>query len=237
MSLVLHKTERVSATEPVAQWLSAILNPAILAAGFSSPPPLEIRPTGVVGGWCHQKSHAPDGRVSISKKLIFWNKESIICTYLHESAHRLSDGQEVAHGPEFFLLNLVLHARCASLFAAEAAQKLSFYDLQDCPDVLANEPGWRGIVVSWALPKAEQIVRENADKTAEEIVPIVIAAWAEFLVQRAKSAQQVAQRARQIVAQAEEIIALKSDRNFWRVTSIFLMFFVFWLISQLFKGG
>ena len=238
MSLVLHKTERVKHTEPVAQWLSAILSPAIQAANFSRPPPVELRPTGRWGGWCDGKDYAADGRVAISNRVFFWKRESILSVYLHESAHRMLDGQEVAsHGPEFFLLNLVLLARCASLFAAEAAQKLSFYDLQDCPAELENEPTWRGIVTTWALPKAEQIVTLHGDKTAEELVPIVLKSWAEFTVQRARSAQKAAQRARQIVAQGEEIIALKSDRNFWRYTSIFCMFFSFWLISQLFKGG
>ena len=228
----------MSATDPVAQWLGSILNPAIAEARFSRPPPVELRPTGTVGGWCQGEEYAPDRRIAITKKIIFWNKESIISMFLHEAAHRLLDTSDVAnHGPEFFLLDLILHARCASLFAAEAAQKVDFYDLQDQPEELANEPSWRGIVVGWALPKAEQIVRENADKTAEELVPIVIAAWAEFHVVRAKSAEQAAQRARQIVAQGEEIIALKSDRNFWRIATIFLMFFSFWLISQLFKGG
>ena len=238
MSLVLHKTERVMPTEPVAQWLSAILCPAILAAGFNNPPPLELRPTGMSGGWCQARESAPDGRVAISKRLVFWKRESIISMYLHEAAHRLMDADEVAtHGPEFFALNLILHSRCQSLFSAEAAQKVDFYDLQDQPAELVNEPSWRGIVIAWALPKAEQIVTAHGDKTAEELVPIVLKSWAEFIVQRAKSAQQAAQRARQDVAQAEEITALKSDRNFWRYTSIFCMFFSFWLISQLFKGG
>ena len=222
----------------MAQWLSAILNPAIKAVNFSQPPPLELRPTGTVGGWCQALESAPDGRVAISKKLVFWSNEGIISTYLHEAAHRLMCGHEMAvHGAEFFLLDLILHLRCQSLFAAEVVQKLDFYDLQDQPAELANEPAWRGIVTAWALPKAEQIVTAHGDKTAEEIVPIVLKSWAEFTVQRAKSVQQAAQRARQIVAQSEEINALKSDRNFWKYTSIFCMFFSFWLISQLFKGG
>ena len=241
MSLVLHKTERVEPTEPVAQWLSTLLNPVIQAAKFSRPPPLELRPTGQWGGWCEPRSFAADGRIIISNRVSFWKSESIISVYLHECAHRLLDACEVAaHGPEFFLLDLVLHLRCASFFVAEAAQKLSFYDLQDQPAELANEPAWRGIVIGWALPKADQIVADHGDKSAEEIVPIVLASWDEFLVQRAKSAALAEKKERQLVSQAtqiqgrkEEITALKSDRNFWMVGTAVLIFFTVFLLAKL----
>ena len=237
MSLLLHKTERMSATEPVAQWLGSVLNPAIQAANFSHPPPVELRPTGTVGGWCAGREYAPDRRIAITKKIIFWNKESIISTYLHEAAHRLLDTSEVAnHGAEFFLLDLILHLRCQSLFSADAVQKVDFYDLQDCPTELENEPAWRGIVTAWALPKAEQIIAAHGDKTAEELVPIVLKSWAEFLVVRRKSAQQAAQRAQQIVSQAEQIKSLKSDRNFWGFLSLLLFIFAAGLSAKLLEG-
>lgn len=132
-----------------AAWLRQALEPVIAACKFEKPIPIEIRPTGMWGGWCDAADFAPDGRVCISSKVVFWTGDRLKKVMLHEAAHRLLEGKEIeVHGPEFFALIAIFHTRAKLFFKDEALNLLSIYDLQDVADID------KGHVFNWALALA-----------------------------------------------------------------------------------
>ena len=205
------------AAEPgQAAWLQRLLGPLQESCRFKRLPPLEIRPTGRWGGWCANIGEAPDGRVSISTNVAFWNDEKLTETYLHECAHRLLEGQDVDfHGPEFLCTNAILLMRCAPSFELDSViSKLRFYDCQDRPASLLFEPGWRSIVIDWALAVAAELA--PTELAAEDLAEVVCDRWLVHMqeIQDAhqQAAQQVLQAARMATQTAVQLAELRSSR-------------------------
>lgn len=209
-----------AAPAPLAGWLQLVLQPVVEACRFErAPPPVQIGQTGEWAGLCHASTFSPDRRVVISSKVAFWSSESIAAVYLHEATHRLLEDREIAaHGPEFFCLNAILLLRSASCFRLDPIFKLDFYDLQDAPAELENEPGWRGIVLNWALPAAAELAATDA--SAEALANEVFARWEAYIQEREKSRVQAAQQvlaARKFAAvQQEKIDRVQSSIWMWR---------------------
>ena len=156
MSVALSIYSTQAAPPPLAGWLQRVLHPVLAACRFEHGLPVEVRPTGSWGGWCSGRAEAPDRRIALTKKICFWPAEKIVSVYLHEAAHRFLECREVpTHGAEFFCLNAILLLRSAAFFRLDSLLQLDLYDLQDAPAELDNEPGWRGVVLNWALPVAD----------------------------------------------------------------------------------
>lgn len=211
-ALAIYSTQ--SAPAPLARWLQGLLQPVLLACYFERGLPLEVRPTGSWAGWCASPNEARDGRVSLSNQIVFWTNENIVSVYLHEATHRLLEARAIAaHGPEFFCLNALLLLRSAAFFRLDPLFKLGFYDFQDAPAELENEPDWRGVVLNWALPLAAELAA--TDTGAEEVADIVCARWRQFAEwrenARATAAQQVVLARKKAVAAEEKIEALQSS--------------------------
>lgn len=206
-----------AAPAPLAGWLQSLLQPVVEACCFERGLPIEVRSTGEWAGWCSDRQSAPDRRIAMSNRICFWTAENIVSVYLHEAAHRFLNAREVAavaaHGPEFFCLNATLLLRCAALFRLDPIFKLDFYDMQDCPAGLENEPGWRGIVLNWALPVAAELAATNT--SAEALANEVCARWEAYIQEREKSriqaAQQVIAGRKFAAAQKEKIESLQSS--------------------------
>lgn len=183
-ALAIYSTQ--AAPAPLAGWLQRVLQPVVEACRFERGLAVEVRPTGAWAGWCASANEAPDRRIALSTKICFWSAENIVSVYLHESTHRFLKAHEIAdHGPVFFCLNAILLIRSAALFRLDPIFKLDFYDLQDAPAELENEPGWRGIVLNWALPAAAELAA--TDTSAEALADTVCASWQQFLQEREKS--------------------------------------------------
>lgn len=218
--LVIHITQRAAPTQ--AAWLVRLLAPVAAACRFAAPPPLEIRPTGTWGGWSSARDFALDGRVSISSKFVFWSSESVVDVVIHEWTHRLLQHLEIfGHPPAFFCLNAVFLIRSARFFDGDPLNRLSLYDIQDCPEALDDEPGWREVVLNWALPVAAELAAK--DESAEELSQVVCARWASFVSER-EAAQIAAQRASKAAIEtaqqrAEHLAQLTESRSFWRMAT------------------
>lgn len=203
-----------TASSMTAAWVARVLSPVAAACRFDKPPPVELRPTGRAGGYCQSSLLAPDGRVAISKQVCFWSDSSFADVYLHEAGHRLLSGREVLdHGPEFFALNLALMTRAQSFFERDVVELMSLYDCQDCPPELENEPGWRGIVLNWALPVAAELAA--TDTSAEALADAVCQRWQDFLqdreTTRVQAVQQIVAARKYSAAQVGKIEGLQSS--------------------------
>ena len=218
-----------AAPAELAGYLRRLLQPVVEACRFDHWLPVEIRPTGRWSGWCASRDGAPDRRVSLTTKIVFYPTESILALYIHESGHRLLEHAEVLdHGPEFFCLNAALLLRCASFFRLNPIFNLSFYELQDCPAELESEPAWRGLALNWALPLAAELAASDAG--AEALAEIVCERWQKFLQERenarVQAAQQVLAARKNAAAQKEQIEALQSSLFVAR-TFLFVGWFCF----------
>lgn len=216
-ALAIYSTQVAPA--PLAGWLQRVLQPVVEACRFERGLAVEVRPTGAWAGWCASANEAPDRRIALSTKICFWSAENIVSVYLHESTHRFLKAREIdAHGPVFFCLNAILLIRSAALFRLDPIFKLDFYDLQDAPAELENEPGWRGIVLNWALPAAAELAATDA--SAEALANEVFARWEAYIQEREKSRVQAAQQvlaARKFAAvQQEKIDRVQSSIWMWR---------------------
>lgn len=206
-------TEAARAT--TALWLRRVLAPVVEACRFEcAPPPLGVRPVGAWAGICDSRTFAPDRRVCVSSKLVFWTAENIVSVYLHECCHRLLESQiGMQHRPEFFCLNAVLLLRSKAAFESDPIFKLDLYDMQDCPPELENEPAWRGVVLNWALPLAAELAATDAG--AEALADIVCARWSAFAQERENAhvaaAQQVIAARKNAALQLEKIEDLQSS--------------------------
>ena len=235
-SLSVYFAERAPAAR--ALWLQNLLSPVVEACRFEQVPPLEVRPTGRWGGWKESKDSAPDGRVCISNKLIFWTSENLIVVYLHEAAHRLLEGKNVmAHGPEFFCLNAALLLRADQFFFGDTLNKIGFYELQDRPDAPGfRDENWAGQVLNWGLSTAGELVKNETDSSAEQLCVLVCQRWQDFLQQR--HADQVAaekQSSKRLLLdrqQLELLSQINHSRWLWRVLAVagWLSFFIVRLI-------
>lgn len=216
-------------TEPApvarAQWLRALLEPVAVACRFERPPPLEVRATGNWGGWAADRTSAPDGRVCVSSRVCFWTREAVVHVVLHEWAHRAlqSDRDHSGlHGPQFFCLNSIFLLRAARFFEGDPLVRMGLYDLQDQPDELAHEPGWRGLVIDWALSVAAELA--DTDASAEDLGHIVCARWNQFIDDRhalhlmaQREAVKGALLAQTRVAELEDLL---SSRSLWRAVAM-----------------
>lgn len=216
--LAVFFTERAPAAR--AQWLQKLLEPLAAACKMQQAPPLEIRPTGGAGGWADSAKLAPDRRVCISSKIVFYHAEAIKYVYLHESSHRLLEGREIDHhGPEFFCLLAILLARSSTFFAASSWDKLDLYDLQDRPEALDDaDESWRGTVLNWSLTTAADLA--SGDAAAEAMADVVCARWQSFLVERKVEQAAAAKAAAGAIARGKLLIVqvadLKNSRVLWR---------------------
>lgn len=197
-------------------WLRRLLSPLQGACKFNRLPPLELRQTGKWSGFCEDRQFVPDGRVAVSStKISFWNDEKLTETYLHECSHRLLEGRDVDfHGPEFLSVNLILLKRAAPSFELDqVVSKLSFYDCQDRPAALLFEPGWRSVVIDWALAVAAELA--STELAAEDLAEVVCARWLVHIQELEEARQQAAQQvvaARKFhAAQKEKIESLQSS--------------------------
>ena len=223
-SISVYFTERAPAAR--ARWLQNLLSPVVEACRFELVPPMEVRPTGRWGGWKASQDSAPDGRVCVSNKLIFWTRDQLVETYLHEAAHGLLQGKNVlAHGPEFFCLNVVLLLRAEQFFLGFALLKMGFYDLQDRPDALGfDDENWAGLVLNWGLATAQELVKNETDSSAERLCILVCERWQDFLHQR--QAEQVAgeeQSSKQLLLdrQQQELLSqIDNSRWLWKVLAV-----------------
>lgn len=166
--------QSLPAPPATAAWLRARLEPVIKACKFAHPIPLEIRPTGRASGYCEWAGGGlvKDRRVCISSKVVFWSRDRLPEVHLHECAHRLLEGCEVAdHGPEFFALTAILYSRGSSFFDFDALGYLSIYDLQDVADID------KGCVLNWALALAKELAPTEIN--AEKLASVVCLAWAQ----------------------------------------------------------
>lgn len=205
--LAVYKT----APAPImARWLSGILDKVIEAAKLPSLP-VEVRPTGRFCAWVQDREYAPDGRLCMSSKIIFWRAESIAATYLHEAAHRLLECQEVpAHGAEFLCLNAILLIRAADHFDRNPIEKLGLYDFSDRPIELESE-FWQGEVLAWALKTAHELA--PTETPAIELAAIVCDRWQQHISDGRKARQKAVLAAQR---QAEERQALKDLISLFR---------------------
>ena len=196
-----------AAPAPTALWLRRVLAPAVEACRFEKAPPLEVRPVGAWAGICDSRTFAPDLRVAISSKVVFWTTENIVSVYLHECCHRLLARHiGMLHRPEFLGLNAVLLLRSKAAFESDPLLNLNFfYDMQDCPVELENEPTWRGIVLNWALPLAAELAAST--DSAEALSDLVLERWQLFVGERENAREQAAQQilAARKKAAAEEV--------------------------------
>lgn len=206
--LAVYKT----APAPImARWLSGILDKVIEAAKLPSLP-VEVRPTGRFCAWVQDREYAPDGRLCMSSKIIFWRAESIAATYLHESAHRLLECQEVpAHGAEFLCLNAILLIRAADHFDRPSIEKLSLYDFADKPSELESTEFWQGEVLNWALSTAHELAATEAP--AVELAAVVCSRWQQHIIDGQKTRQKAVFAVHRA---AEERQALKDSVSLFR---------------------
>ena len=216
-ALAIYSTQ--AAPAPLAGWLQRVLQPVVEACRFNHWLPVEVRPTGAWAGWSSDRQSAPDRRVAVTNRICFFSNEQLISLYLHETTHRILEDREVAtHGPHFFCVNAILLLRSASFFRLNAFLKLDLYDLQDAPTELENEPGWRGIVLNWALPVAAELAATDA--SAEALADEVCGRWKTFLQEREKSrvlaVQQIVAARKYAAAQAKKIESLQSSIFFAR---------------------
>ena len=218
LPLAVFFTERAPAVR--AQWLQKLLEPLAAACKMQQAPPLEIRPTGCAGGWADSAKLAPDRRVCISSKIVFYGPDSIRYIYLHESAHRFLEGKEIGdHGPEFFCFLAILLVRSSGFFSREALQFLDLYDLQDRPEEVDDEgENWRGTVLNWSLKTAAELA--STDTAAESLANVVCMSWQEFLTKRQVNHVAAAKAAADAVLatkrQTELVVDLKHSRTLWR---------------------
>lgn len=192
-----------------AAWLRRRLEPAVKACRFAHAIPLELRPTGEFRGWCGPKSYYRDGRVCLSSQVIFWRPDQILAVYLHECAHRLLSGREVAdHGPEFFCVTAVLYMRAADFFERNSVDFLTLYDLQD-----VQEPH-KGEVLNWALRTAESLAATN--KSAEELAYEVCKLWLVFIIDKKANEAKKLVQARALIDSRNEILQIKLRLFLWQ---------------------
>jgi hypothetical protein len=166
-----------------SQWLLNILNPLSHVCKIPAIP-CEIRPIDSSGACDFNQI---DGRIFLSKRIVFWSKSSVARIYLHECVHRLLEAERVeAHGVEFFTLLLVLHTRARSHFVNLGAEStpLSNLDFYDCADksriwqAFNIQPDdWWSAQVQWAIDNAPSLAESSFD--AAELAKKIPAQWRE----------------------------------------------------------
>jgi hypothetical protein len=226
-----------------AAWLRRILMPAIMMAGIKNPPPLEVRPCGLWGGWCENRSYALDGRVSLSSKIVLWTERSIISAFIHECAHRLLP-EGAGHDARFFALQWVLFARIDQGRAADAIADLlahvaGMYDLQDAPAPLADQAlhRWLPRAMAWALDQGQALaVSELTAEASAAEIDRRYAAWVvELEAEPARAEQAQVRAAERALASAQAHARALEDalesRATWRVVALTAMAGFFFLFA------
>ena len=192
----------VPAPPPTAAWLGELLRVPIAAARFKSPPPLEIRPTGIWGGWSAPRNSAPDSRIALSNRIVMWTPRGIIASYLHESCHALLHGVDDAehgHDVAFFslLATLLTLADRATDHAYDLVETLDLYEIRDRPEAFANDPD-RGIgpCLTWSMIQSNELAEK--DLSAEALAKDIVRrykAWLVELSDKPRQTQVAAERA------------------------------------------
>ena len=163
-----------------AQWLGRLLRPVIVAVKFEhGAPPLELRQTGRLWrGWSMPRDMAPDGRVALSKLMLFRSTRELVDVYLHEVAHSLLHnvpGAVPGHDAAFFALSVALRQRIGHLDGdpVSLVAMMSLYDLADLPSELLQESdAGVGRCITWSIEIATELASAalSAEGLASEIV-------------------------------------------------------------------
>ena len=111
------------------------------------------------------------------------------------------------------------------------------YDLQEQHKDIAQEANWRGLVLDWALPVANELA--DSDASAEYLTHVVCARWKQFIDNRQASQIMVQRESVNTALQARRQIDEREDLMnswlLWRVVEMvgWVSFFgVCWLILQ-----
>jgi len=168
----------VQADECKSQWLNTMLATAVESSRFERVPGVRIAPlsgprtrfSGCVDRWNYEWA------VKLSISVGFWRKEEIISVYIHECAHLMVINEErargvytLAHGPVFFLTNLVLCARvdAACNLPRSLVRLIGLYDFQDSPLESWPEAEWRSSVVHFAFKNYARLA--DSELSAESV--------------------------------------------------------------------
>ena len=213
----------VPAKAAVASWLQHVLGPVVAACRFSSPPPVELRPTGSTWrGWCESFDMAPDGRVCLSGRARFWSRRELIAVYLHEAAQRILPDHD--HGPVFAYVAhaLLLRADTAGLTAHAASVYTNLYNIAaDLPDALAAESDQGlGRSLAWSVLTACELAVTELD--AEDLAAEVVHRFDLWAAEVAGEPARREQRLRQVARQQQVVEQLKE--KIWTLT---------WIVSVL----
>ena len=209
------------APPPTAAWLGELLRVPIAAARFKSPPPVEVRPTGVWGGWSAPRTSALDGRIALSNRIVMWTPRGIIASYLHESCHSLLHGvDEDHHGHDaaFFslLATLLTLADRATNHAHDLVETLDLYEIRDRPKAFANDPD-RGVgpCLTWSMIQSNELA--DTDLSAEALAQEIVRRYRAWLVELSGKPKQIQIGAERAEREARRQIALSEklrDRLF-----------------------
>lgn len=203
------------ADECKSQWLNTMLAPSVDACRFERVPGVRIAPlsgprtrfSGCVDRWNYEWA------VQLSISVGFWRKEEIISVYIHECAHLMVINEErargvytLAHGPVFFLTNLVLCARVDSAckLPRNLVRLVSLYDFQDSPLESWPEAEWRSSVVHFAFKNCARLA--DSELSAESIAR---EAWHLWEIER----KSLLAKEQSKIAETKEKTAILNERD------------------------
>ena len=169
------------------QWLNSILADAVQACRFERVPGIRILPlsgqrtrfSGSVDRWNYEWA------VQLSISVGFWRKEEIISVYIHECAHLMVINEErargtctLAHGPVFFLTNLILCTRVDATCSLPRSlvRLIGLYDFQDSPLEGWPESEWRSTVINFAFKHYYRLAA-NLELSAEAVAQEAWKLW------------------------------------------------------------
>lgn len=175
------------ADETKTLWLNKILASAVEACRFEKVPGVRIVPlsgprtrfSGCINRWNYEWV------VQLSISVGFWRNEEIVSVYIHECAHLMVINEErargtytLAHGPVFFLTNLVL---CTRVDAAcnpprSLVRLIGLYDFQDSPLEGWPESEWRSSVINFAFKHYYRLAA-NLELSAEAVAQEAWTLW------------------------------------------------------------
>lgn len=175
------------ADETKTLWLNKILASAVEACRFEKVPGVRIAPlsgprtrfSGCVDRWNYEWA------VQLSISVGLWRKEEIISVYIHECAHLMVINEErargtytLAHGPVFFLTNLVLCTRvdAACNLPRSLVRLIGLYDFQDSPLEGWPDSEWRSSVINFAFKHYYRLAA-NIELSAEAVAQEAWKLW------------------------------------------------------------
>lgn len=185
MSAIIDVRELAPASSVRTRWLVNMVGEAGAACRFKKGlPGVDISPLNGIGSPYAGivLGHITRWSVGLSIKSVFWRRETMIAVYLHECSHllvfeqrRLRNLWTAAHGPVFFLIQLVLYHRVDSTrkYSFNLVCRSTLYDFADNPFDLngtMSEWEWRSVVLAFGLKNYRQLAESNlsAEAVAEE---------------------------------------------------------------------